>query len=185
MSALSTIKMTARQFLQLGEDPEGVRLELAQGGIAVSPSPTPDHSEIVLALAGMLRQHAQARGLGRVLADVDTVLGPHDVRRPDLAFIATANLQRIGRQSIEGPPDLCVEVISPASAAIDREEKFALYASAGVRHYWIIDPKMRTLEAFVLRGGRYEPAATGHGDATVHAPPFEDLAIPLGQVWPQ
>ena len=31
---VSTIKMTAVQFLQLGEDPPGVRLELVDGEIA-------------------------------------------------------------------------------------------------------------------------------------------------------
>jgi hypothetical protein len=31
MSIISTTKMTARQFLQLGEDPPGVRLELVNG----------------------------------------------------------------------------------------------------------------------------------------------------------
>ncbi len=30
MSRVSTIKMTARQFLELGEDPPGVRLELCR-----------------------------------------------------------------------------------------------------------------------------------------------------------
>jgi hypothetical protein len=40
----STIKMTARQFLELGEDPPGVRLELVNGEIAVSPSSIRDHS---------------------------------------------------------------------------------------------------------------------------------------------
>ena len=38
--AVGTIKMTARQFLELGEDPPGVRLELVDGEIAVTPSPT-------------------------------------------------------------------------------------------------------------------------------------------------
>ena len=32
MSIVGTIKMTARQFLELGEDPPGVRLELRQWG---------------------------------------------------------------------------------------------------------------------------------------------------------
>ena len=31
MPAISTIRMTARQFIELGEDPVGVRLELVEG----------------------------------------------------------------------------------------------------------------------------------------------------------
>jgi hypothetical protein len=44
MSIVSTIKMTARKFLELGEDPPGVRLELVNGEVAASPSPNLDHS---------------------------------------------------------------------------------------------------------------------------------------------
>ena len=41
MPVVSTTKMTARQYLMLGEDPPGVRLELVDGEVAVSPSPMP------------------------------------------------------------------------------------------------------------------------------------------------
>ena len=43
--------MTARQFLELGEDPIGVRLELVNGEVAVSPRRTLDHSYTEIALA--------------------------------------------------------------------------------------------------------------------------------------
>jgi Uma2 family endonuclease len=46
MSIISTCKMTAEQFLQLGQDPPGVRLELVDGEVAVSPGPIPEHSFI-------------------------------------------------------------------------------------------------------------------------------------------
>ena len=45
---VSTIKMTARQFLQLGEDPPGVRLELVNGEVAVNPSLIPRHARVVV-----------------------------------------------------------------------------------------------------------------------------------------
>jgi hypothetical protein len=44
MPVVSTIKMTARQFSELGEDPVGVRLELVDGKVAVTPSLHPDHA---------------------------------------------------------------------------------------------------------------------------------------------
>lgn len=78
--------MTARQFLELGEDPPGVRLELVNGEVAVSPSPTPDHSFTVLALAEFLRGHIGSKNLGQLFTDVDTIFGEYDVRRPDLLF---------------------------------------------------------------------------------------------------
>jgi hypothetical protein len=44
MAHVSTAKMTSRQYLMLGEDPPGVRLELVDGQIAVYPGQTPEHS---------------------------------------------------------------------------------------------------------------------------------------------
>src|SRR3954467_3406523 len=119
MSVVSTIKMTARQFLELGEDPPGVRLELVNGEIAVSPSPNPSHGYTVVRLIPLLVGHLDKHDLGRIYPDVDTVFGEHDVRRPDLLYFAKSRLHLIGEKAMEGPPDLCIEVISPSSGTID------------------------------------------------------------------
>lgn len=78
--------MTAGQFLQLGEDPPGVRLELVNGEIAVSPSPIPNHSHVVVQLLFILEQHNRAHRLGELHQDVDTILNRFTVRRPDVLF---------------------------------------------------------------------------------------------------
>src|SRR4051812_13552428 len=103
---VSTIKMTARQFLELGEDPPGVRLELVNGEIAVSPSPIPDHGFVVIALATILQQHIAQYRLGQLFPDVDTIFGDFDVCRPDLLFFSTKRLHLIGDKAMEGAPDL-------------------------------------------------------------------------------
>lgn len=83
---VGTIKMTAEQYLRLGEDPPGVRLELVDGEVAVSPSPNTMHSYTVTKLAFAIMAHVDALGLGVLLLNVDRVFGEHDVRRPDLLF---------------------------------------------------------------------------------------------------
>lgn len=55
--------MTARQFLQLGEDPDGIRLELVDGEVSLSPSPQPDHSYTDRALTIILGQYIQSNDL--------------------------------------------------------------------------------------------------------------------------
>ncbi|MGA2232415.1 MAG: Uma2 family endonuclease [Tepidisphaeraceae bacterium] len=181
---ISTKRMTARQFLLLGEDPPGVRLELVNGEVAVSPSPTPDHQEIVLALGSLLREHVQSHNLGRVFLEVDTILGRHEVRRPDLLYFSTARLNQIGKKSVKGPPDLCVEVVSFRSRQTDRKRKFDLYRKSGVAHDWIVDPTARTIEAHRLEEGEYVLAGKGAGREEVRLAPFEELGIPLGMIWP-
>jgi Uma2 family endonuclease len=183
MSRVSTIKMTARQFLELGEDPPGVRLELVNGEVAVSPSPIPDHSYTLISLSSLLKVHVDDNDLGELLADVDTIFGEHDVRRPDLLFFVRSRRHFIKEKAIHGPPDLCVEIVSPSSGKIDRKDKFAQYAAGKVKHYWIVDPKRRTIEAYTLRGGKYVGRVRGSGSDVVKLPPFPKLEIPLAKLW--
>jgi Uma2 family endonuclease len=183
MPVVSTIKMTARQFLELGEDPPGVRLELVDGEVAVSPIAVPDHSYIVFALGAILKNYLDQKQLGQLLGDVDTIFGPHDVRRPDILYFSQQRRHLIGKKAIEGPPDLCVEVISPSSMTTDREDKFEQYATGGVAFYWIIDPQQRTIEGYRLVRDRYEASGKGQGQDIVRLPPFEGLEIPLSKLW--
>jgi Uma2 family endonuclease len=180
---VSTIKMTARQFLELGEDPPGVRLELVNGEVAVSPSPIPSHGYVVLRLAKILSIHIDQHDLGRLYPDIDTIFGEYDVRRPDLLYFSKSRLHLIGEKAMEGPPDLCIEVVSPSSVKVDRKEKLAQYAKAGVPFYWIADPKPRTLDGYELTSRKYRLTVKGKNSDRLRLPPFSDLEIPLGELW--
>jgi Uma2 family endonuclease len=183
MAIVSTTRMTAKQYLQLGEDPPGVRLELVNGEIAVSPSPTPEHSYIDVQLSALLTEHVQTNDLGIVLHDLDTTLGAHDVRRPDILFFSKERCHLVGRDSLEGVPDLVVEIISASSATIDRVDKFEQYRDAGVPYYWMLDPTPRTIEGYALRRKKYVRCGGGRDNEVVRLAPFLDLDIPLGKLW--
>ncbi|MEM1213978.1 MAG: Uma2 family endonuclease [Planctomycetota bacterium] len=184
MPALSTARMTAKQFLALGEDPPGVRLELVDGEIEMSPSPMPRHSHAIMELVFLIKAYLVETGqAGIVLSDTDTVFGDHDVRRPDVLYFSERRRGLVGVEALKGPPDLAIEVISPSNERTDREIKFKLYEQGGVAHYWIVDPMTEMLEAFRLVEGYYQKCADGHGEGVVSAPPFEGLEISLGRLW--
>jgi Uma2 family endonuclease len=183
MPIVSTTKMKARQFLQLGEDPPGVRLELVDGEVAVSPSPIPEHSFVVMKLAKILGNHVDDNDLGELYQDVDTLLDDYNVRRPDVLFFSKGRLHLIGKKAMEGPPDLAVEVISPSSIEVDREDKFEQYRKAGVMHYWIIDPAERSVEGWSLQNRRYVATGRAVGTGLVRLPPFGDLEITIEKLW--
>ncbi|MBC8109097.1 MAG: Uma2 family endonuclease [Anaerolineae bacterium] len=183
MPIVSTTKMTAQQFLMLGEASPGVRLELVNGEVAASPIPVPDHSHVVIQLAVLIENHNQKHDLGELHHDVDTLLDKWNVRRPDILFFFKARTHLIGEKAMEGPPDLAVEVISPSSVEVDREDKFEQYRAAGVAHYWIVDPRLRTIEAWRLDAAQYVSAGQGRGSENVQLPPFPDLQIPLSKLW--
>jgi len=183
MPVVSTIKMRARQFIELGEDPAGIRLELVDGEVAVSPSPNPDHSYADRALSAILYQYVTDNTFGQLFGDVDTIFGENDVRRPDLIFFSKSRLHLVGDNAMEGPPDLCVEIISPSSIVIDREDKFEQYAAGGVAHYWIVDPLSKTAEGYVLQDQKYIETGRGSDSDVLRLPPFALLDIPLQLLW--
>lgn len=123
-------------------------------------------------------------GLGTVLAaPCDVVLSNTSIVQPALIFITQARSAIITPANIQGAPDLVVEVVSPSTTRTDQETKRDLYAKFGVRFYWVFEPLEAWARAYALGDdGRYRRVAEAHDRETFAAPPFADLAIPLGEV---
>jgi len=177
--------LTAEQYSQLGRDPVGVRLELVNGEILVSPRPNYFHSSVVINLIGILQPYLRQKTLGQLLQDLDTPFDKFTVRRPDILFIAADRIKSVvlGNRLV-GVPDLAVEVVSPHNVETDTVDKFALYEKHGIRWYWIIDPEDKTAKCFELREEKYVLAAAGKGADVVRFVPFGELEILLGEIWP-
>lgn len=146
----------------LAELPESnLPLELWDGEIVMSPTPTPSHQTIVMRLTFFLDAFVRSAKAGTVfVSPLDVVLSEHRVVQPDVFFISNANRDIIGNQ-IRGVPDLAVEVISRGSWKRDRVEKKALYEQVGIAEYWIIDPESRAIEVFALTQGVYQLHSRG------------------------
>lgn len=61
---------------------------------------------------------------------------------------------KIRHDGVHGAPDLVVEVLSPRTAKNDRRHKMEVYASSGVREYWIVDPTSKSIEQYLQEDGR-------------------------------
>ena len=132
-------------------------VELSEGRLIIPPHPTYSHQEALKRLFLRLHTFVEKNGLGTVeIAPLPVRLWPGKIREPDILFVANEHQDRIG-EKVFGVPDLVVEVISPATHEVDRGEKFFEYAQAGVREYWLVDPKKHTVEVYVLQGRAYEP----------------------------
>lgn len=124
----------------------------------MAPAPEPIHQESGGNLFAELRDFGKRNDAGKAYsAPIDVVLGSLATPvQPDVCFIIKSRLDIVKKKRIEGAPDIIVEVLSPSNWLVDRRTKLELYAKAGVREYWIIDPEARTIELFVLREERYE-----------------------------
>jgi Uma2 family endonuclease len=127
------------EFLSLPETVE--RIELIDGEVIVSPSPSYGHQEllrrIVLALGTWAASAEQSVTIGQAPLDVRFRSGR--ILQPD-AFVLLERLSAAHEGPISVTPAICIEVLS-ANRAYDRLTKRVIYADAGVQEYWVVDPR--------------------------------------------
>jgi len=70
-------------------------------------------------------------------------------REPDLQIILGDNLQNLHDTYMDGPADICIEVVSPSNSEVDYGDKLKEYEKGGVGEYWLFDPARRA--AFFFR----------------------------------
>jgi Uma2 family endonuclease len=116
---------------------DGLRYELIDGSIIVSPSATNGHNLIARWIANIV-EDANPSKEWLVSTDQSATVDDRNEPRPDLVVVRTRNVSRspfpIGDTLLVG------EVVSPNSALRDTETKKGLYARAGVPAYWIVVP---------------------------------------------
>ncbi len=112
------------------------------------------HQSLIQLLYEILRWWLRRENSTGVLftssVSMKTTQRPRYGREPDLLYVAPENLDRLKDTCVEGPADLCVEIVSPESIERDRDVKFLEYQAAGVREYWIIDPEARSAQFWRL-----------------------------------
>ena len=164
--------------------------EILGGELHVHPRPAPRHARAYAALGGTLWEpFDEGRGGPGgwwILDEPELHLG-REVLVPDLAGWRRERLPRLPETAwFELAPDWVCEILSPATAAVDRGLKLPIYAREGVGWLWLVGPDARTLEVFRLGEDRHWVLLEVlSGDQEVRQLPFEALAFPLSRLWPE
>jgi Uma2 family endonuclease len=107
-----------------------------------------------------------------------------DILVPDLAGWRRERLAAVPDEPfLTLAPDWVAEILSPATARLDRVQKLAVYARERVPHVWLLDPATRVLEVLVLEHARWVVHATFGADERIRAVPFDAIEIELVSVW--
>lgn len=160
--------------------PDEPRCELIFGRFYLSPAPSVLHQIVAGVFFRTLDDIADESGGLAVPAPVDVVLADHSVVQPDVLYISAERRNLVGNR-IEGPPDLVVEVISPATIRRDRNEKLALYARSGIREYWLAEAAGRQIEFLVNRGGQFVVVLPTDGEYRSEALP--EIRLDIAAFW--
>jgi len=130
-------------------------IDLSEGRLIISPSPTPKHQKILGKLYRLIGDYISINNLGEaVMSPTDVRLWKGKIRHPDIAFMSKEHKKRITTKRW-GIPDLVVEIISKGNKRQDKVDKFNEYQKAGIPEYWIVDPFEQTIEVYNLENGTY------------------------------
>lgn len=179
------LRMSFDEYMQL--DHEGRLVEWVDGEVIFHMPPFDEHQRMVEFLDRLIGLFVEMFNLGLLRITPFTMQatpgGP--AREPDLLFIETAHLDRVTRQGITGPADLAIEIVSADSVSRDRADKFYEYQDAGIREYWILDPRpgRERADFYVLDAqGRYQPIPIA-SDGTYHSTVLSGFWLRVQWLW--
>jgi Uma2 family endonuclease len=168
--------------------PDHLVAEIIEGELFTSPRPSSPHLRASSILGTrIIASFDDGGGSGPggwwILNEPELHLGPH-VLVPDIAGWRRERMPVLEAvPAFTLAPDWVCEVISPHTGRIDRMKKLPIYAREEIPHAWIVDPILKTIEAFRLASGRWSLLGTYGGDDTVRIEPFDAIEFPLATLW--
>ena len=127
--------------------------ELSDGFVEVLPMLTEEHQDILLFLINALQAFVKPKRLGKAqFAGLRVRLWEKKIREPDVVFMLAEHADRRENRYWHGA-DLAMEVVSEDKPSRDWITKRAEYAKAGIREYWIVDPRDRSITVLSLPEG--------------------------------
>lgn len=140
------------------------RWELIEGiPYAMSPAPAPRHQWISSNIKGELRNAIKKSGCNecKVYDFIDIKISDDTILQPDALVVC----KEIVKPYLDFPAAIVVEILSPATAMKDRNNKFHLYQSQQIPYYIIVDTDKNEIEIYQLNpGGKYEAATLSAND---------------------
>lgn len=103
---------------------------------------------------------------------------------PDLVGWKYERLPSPSEEAIVGiTPDWICEILTSSTEQKDRIIKMPLYAELGVKHFWLVNPALQSLEIYQLENQRWTLVSAMKEDAKVNAAPFEAVHFALNNLW--
>lgn len=161
--------------------------ELCDGFLEVLPMPTLDHQEIVRILYDALRDHLRSiHNQGKIyFAPCPIRFSAKLIREPDLFYLSATQYQK--RSKYATTAELVIEVVSGTKT--DRQRDLVIkrkeYAEQGVKEYWIVDPKTKSIQVLSLpvTGKKYQSLGKFTGTQSVKSKVFPGLVLAVGEVF--
>ena len=120
------------------------------------PSKCPEHATIIGRIMLAIGKNLIENERGYFFGNVDVQFDDENIFVPNLCVVLKSNEKILaGQKNIYGAPDMVVEVLSHSTRKKDLTIKKDTYEAQGVREYWIVDPRAKSVMVYLLRDGKY------------------------------
>lgn len=181
-----TSRWTSADLEQFPDDP-ALRYEIIDGELYVSKAPNWYHQVVADRITRILNEWSETQDIGEAATTPGIIPADDDNLIPDVVWISherfAAGFGNDGKLHIL--PELIVEVLSPglANQRRDRTDKLAVYERQGVREYWIVDRRTRTIEVYRATGDTLAYLATIGEQQTLDSPLLPGFTLDLARVF--
>lgn len=134
--------------------PENRRVEVFEGIVYDMASPSQIHQTLSMELSNIIYNYIKSKkGSCQVFSapfDVKLSDQPLTIVQPDIMVICDKD--KLDEKRCNGAPDFIIEIVSPSNPSDDYIRKLYYYKNAGVREYWIVDPRRKTVAVNYFEG---------------------------------
>jgi Uma2 family endonuclease len=166
------------------EGPE--RYQIIYGEAFMMAAPSLAHQAILMELSLQFGNWLRGKPCRVFAAPLDVRLFPEEdnsddtVVQPDLLVVCDRT--KFTKGSVNGSPDLAVEIVSPSTSKKEHFLKFGAYLDAGVREYWVIYPEQKIVQVHVNKNDHFE-CLDYKEDAVIQSAVLPGFSIELKTLW--
>lgn len=173
------------------------RIELIRGRIfKMSPAPTVTHQKVLGNLFLAIGSFLQNKSCKALVAPVDVRLKGKPFRKkklqdneittvvqPDIIVVCDEEKLKDAR-SVDGAPELVIEILSPGNTKVEIKYKFDLYEENGVLEYWLVYPEFKHIYVYLLNENeKYGRPILYEANENITSSVLQGLSIPMNEIF--
>ena len=173
------------------------RIELIRGQIfKMSPAQTFNHQKIQTNILVEFHNFLKGKPCVTVSSPVDVRLKGKPFRKkklrddeittvvqPDIIVVCDEEKLKDNR-SVDGAPELIVEVLSAGNTKVETKYKFDLYEENGVLEYWVVYPEYKQIYVYLLNNNEeYGKPVIYETNENITSQVLIGLSIPIDEIF--
>jgi Uma2 family endonuclease len=163
---------------------EDMKAEFINGEVIVHSPVANEHESVSSELYTLINVFVSVNKSGRVTHEKLMVSLTRNDYEPDICFFKKEKAVKFKEgQKLFPAPDMVVEVLSRSTEKYDRGIKLEDYALHGIKEYWIIDPRQRTIEKYLLKNNTYQLDEKVHQDNIISSNVIKGFTIPAKAIF--